>query len=385
MSMQISPPGTGLFGPIARPFPGVGRIVVLRGGGVGDLVLALPAVQALAAAYPAARITLLGSALHAALLRDRPSPIDDVAVLPPRDSRAENDLLDRIATQAVDLGVQLHGGGAWSNGFLRRTGARWTVGSRAEGATGLTRTVAFRYYQHEMLRALEVVGLAGATPVTLEPSLTVTARDEAAAERIVGASPGPIVVVHPSATDPRRRWPAGKFAEVIEHCLRADASVFVIGALEDRALLRDILRRVHPREAGRVRCLVGAEMSELCGLLTRATVFVGNDSGPRHLAKALGVPTVGIFWIGNLVNAGPLNRTRDRVLTAWTTCCQVCGSTLTDEGAHRCAHDNSIVASVATSEVCREIDEFLTAAGVVTPLRFESGLPAEAATGEGRR
>ncbi|WP_280306258.1 glycosyltransferase family 9 protein [Nocardia neocaledoniensis] len=386
MTTETTERAEGILGSLARPFPEVERIVVLRGGGLGDLLLALPAIQALAAAYPGARITLLGSALHAALLRTRGGPVSEVRVLPPPDSPAETALLDELARERVDLGVQLHGGGAWSNRFLRRTGARWTVGSRADGATALTRTTAFRYYQHEMIRALEVVGLAGAAPVTLEPRIAVTGADAEAAERIVGSVPGPVVTVHPSATDPRRRWPARKFAEVIEHCAHAGATVFVIGATADRALLREVLDRVAGHEVDRVHCLVDAEMPELVGLLSRTTVFVGNDSGPRHLAKALGVPTVGIFWIGNLVNAGPLNRSDDRVLTAWTTRCQVCGATLTDEGAPRCAHDNSIVAGVTVPEVCREVDEFLAVRTPRPPERqWHNGAPADLAVGDGPR
>ena len=55
--------------PLAERFPDVARIAVLRGGGLGDLVFALPAIAALRSAYPGATITLLGSAAHAALLR----------------------------------------------------------------------------------------------------------------------------------------------------------------------------------------------------------------------------------------------------------------------------------------------------------------------------
>ncbi|MBF6243378.1 hypothetical protein IU471_07250 [Nocardia elegans] len=62
--------------------PDVRRIVVLRGGTLGDLLYAMPALYALAAACPGAVITPLGSAPHAELLRDRPGPVDEVAVLP---------------------------------------------------------------------------------------------------------------------------------------------------------------------------------------------------------------------------------------------------------------------------------------------------------------
>lgn len=70
------------FGELWPPFSGVRRIAVLRGGGLGDLLLAMPAVESLAAAYPKAEITLLGSALHAELLHGRPSPFSSIEILP---------------------------------------------------------------------------------------------------------------------------------------------------------------------------------------------------------------------------------------------------------------------------------------------------------------
>ncbi|MFC4376086.1 glycosyltransferase family 9 protein [Nocardia halotolerans] len=374
MPTEMTVPGDGVSGPNTRPFPGVDRIVVLCGGGMGDLLLALPAVQALAAAYPAARITLLGSALQAALLCSRPGPVADVRVLAPPGGRAEAEQLADIGSEGVDLGVALHGGDGWSNHLLWRIGARWTVGFQPAGAVPAARSATFRYYQHEMIRALEVVAAAGAPAVTLEPHLVSTPADAMAAAKLTEGLSGPIVTIHPSAADSRRRWPAGKFAEVIGHCVRTGATVFLVGGGTDRDLLRDIVGRLPAREARRVRCLVGSDMTRLCGLLTRTTVFVGNDSGPRHLARALGVPTVGIFWIGDLVSAGPLNRSHDRVLTAWTTRCEVCGVTLTDDGVPRCDHDGSIVAAVAVADVCREVDAFL--GGAVVFLRSVAQRPS---------
>ncbi|HEY0639005.1 MAG TPA: glycosyltransferase family 9 protein, partial [Pseudonocardiaceae bacterium] len=60
----------------------VRRVVVLRGGGLGDLVMVLPAIEALRAHYPAAAITLLGTPGHARLLAGRPGPVSEVLPLP---------------------------------------------------------------------------------------------------------------------------------------------------------------------------------------------------------------------------------------------------------------------------------------------------------------
>ena len=78
---QSAAMGSGV-GPLLDPFPNVERIAVLRGGGLGDLMFAYPALSALSAAYPEASITLLGVPLHAELLRNRPGPVAEVEVLP---------------------------------------------------------------------------------------------------------------------------------------------------------------------------------------------------------------------------------------------------------------------------------------------------------------
>jgi hypothetical protein len=82
-----------------------------------------------------------------------------------------------------------------------------------------------------------------------------------------------------------------------------------------------------------VRSLAGnLDMGGLVALLARAAVVVGNDSGPRHLAQALGVPTVGVFWAGNVINAGALGRSLHRIHASWVTACPSCGIDVTQVG-----------------------------------------------------
>lgn len=70
------------IGPVLEEFTGVSRIAVLRGGGLGDLMYAVPAVTALKAAYPKSTVTLLGTPIHAELLAQVESPVDETAILP---------------------------------------------------------------------------------------------------------------------------------------------------------------------------------------------------------------------------------------------------------------------------------------------------------------
>lgn len=349
-------------GPVLEKFDGVTRIVVLRGGGLGDLIFAIPAMAALKAAYPSATVTLLGTPVHQALLGALKSPVDEVVVLPfaegVRPGEEDAGELDRffadMRSRHFDLAVQLHGGGRYSNPFLLRLGARHTVGTRTADAASLARTIPYIYYQHEPLRALEVAGFAGAFPLDLEARLA-PAHGGAVTDASDGGAGQPFVVIHPGATDPRRRWPAEKFAELAGACASDGSSVVIIGDSSEQDLAEDIAARAG---SAAVRSVAGAlDMAGLVSLLAKADVVVANDSGPRHLAQALGVPTVGIFWAGNVINAGALGRSLHRIHTSWVTACPTCGIDVTQVGwtAPRCVHDDSVVAGIGVSEVYEDV------------------------------
>lgn len=362
------------------PFDDIRRIAVLRGGGLGDLMFAEPAIRALAHAYPEAEITLLCFPAQAAVLAGRPSPVDHIEVLPvypgirpgPGDPASAETWLQRMRDQRFDLAVQVHGGGGFSNPFLLELGARHTVGLATADAQPLERTVPYVYYQHEVLRALEVAALAGAQPVSLEAELEVTPDDRERARPLLPDGDGPMLVIHPGATDPRRRWPADRFAEVAAHAAASGMRVAVVADDSEREIADVIVSQarqaVEPDDAERLASLAGrADLGQLLGIFAHAAVVLGNDSGPRHLAQAAGAPTVGIYWVGNLINAGPLTRARQRALLSWATRCPECDIDVTQSGAKRCEHDVSFVTDVSVQDVVRAVAD-LTATSHPLPV-----------------
>ncbi len=353
------------IGPLGPRLSDVHRIALLRGGGLGDLVFVLPAAQALRDAYPDAELVLLGTPAHAELLRDRPGPIDTGYPLPVAagvfagpETITDAEFFRQVTQKPIDLAVQAHGGGRWSNPFLLRLGARHTIGTRSQDAVELDRWLPYRYYQHEALRWLEVVGLAGATG-DITPRLSVTDRDRDEADAALRGLPEPTIVLHPGATDPRRRWPAQRFADVAARLADAGHGVAVLGSADERDLVERVVG-----SAGRGANAVGLagrlSLSGLVGVLARAAVVVANDSGPRHLAEAVGTPTVGLFWCGNVINAGPFGRAVNRVLIGWTVHCPVCGAALTDGGGGPdCGHDESWVDGIAADVVFHDVCDLL--------------------------
>jgi len=346
-----------LLGATARaPEPGVRKIAVLRANLLGDLVVSLPALEALRAAYPQAEIVLLARDWHRRLLGARPGPVDRVVVVPeipglredPRPTAPPREIDAFYAAmigERFDLALQMHGGGKYSNPVVRRLGARVTAGLRAPDAPPLQRWVPYDRNQVEVLRYLEVVSLVGAPVTTLEPRLAVVDADAAEAERALPDDGRPLIALHPGARHTERRWPAERFAAVGDALVAAGARVAVTGVREEDGIVRRVIGGMtQPAEnlCGRL------SLWGLAGLYHRCAVVVSNDTGPLHLARAVGAATVGIYWAYNFVAYGPLLRTHHRVAVSWRDRRRRCRPQCSNPFCERC---EPFVADIGVDDV----------------------------------
>ncbi|MFA5039253.1 MAG: glycosyltransferase family 9 protein [Candidatus Omnitrophota bacterium] len=338
-----------------KKISGVKKIAVLRSNAIGDYVVCLPALHALRAAYPQAEITLLGQHWHAEFLKNRPGPIDRVEVVPcmkgiyakggadPDSPEAVENFFGRMVKEEFDLAVQLYGGGRYSNPFVKRLGAGCAIGMKSPDAETLDRWVPYVFYHYEVLRYLEVVALAGAKPVELEPKIPVLKED--IFEALPFLPQAPFAILHPGASDPRRRWPAEKFAAVGDALKKQGVQVMITGSREERPIARTVRGLMKTEALNRAGDF---SLKGLIAALRKASLVVSNDTGPLHLARATGTPTVGIYWIGNALNASPLSVTRNRTHISWRLNCPVCGNNCIQSD---CPHKDSFVADVRREDV----------------------------------
>lgn len=345
-----------MFAHYGSRLPDIRKIAVLRANAVGDFIFALPALEALASTYPEAKITLLGKPWHQQFLAGRPGPVHRVMVLPgiagvgemenyPTDERSKRDFLAQLRDERFDLAIQMHGGGKYSNPFIQSLGARWTAGLQAEDALPLDRTLPYIYFHNEVLRLLEVVSLVGARADVIEPRLVVTEQDETELAQQVGSLEGPVAVIQPGASDPRRRWPAENFARIADALFDAGATVAVNGTTAEQGVVHDVIAAMQRPAIDLTGKLA---LGGLAALLRRAQIVISNDTGPLHLAAAVGTTTVGIYWIGNLFNSGPLARARHRHASSVRMECPECGQNCWNV---QCGHTASFVADIAVETV----------------------------------
>jgi ADP-heptose:LPS heptosyltransferase len=159
----------------------------------------------------------------------------------------------------------------------------------------------------------------------------------------------------------RRRWPPERFAAVGDALAADGLRVAVVGVGAER----DDVRGVATALRGDALELVDAlSLGGLAGLMQRAAVVVGNDSGPLHLAHAVGAPTVGVYWVGNLVNGAEAFRARHRPYAAFRTACPVCGEDCVTGG---CEHRVSFVAEVDPVAVLEGARDLLATTSSAAP------------------
>jgi ADP-heptose:LPS heptosyltransferase len=119
----------------------------------------------------------------------------------------------------------------------------------------------------------------------------------------------PVVAVHPGVGNVMRQWPAEHFAALIDLLVEKNAvNAVLIGGPEEAELAGEVLGQVANRSA--VVSLVGrTPLRDLPALLRACALYVGNNSGPKHIAAALGVPTIGIHsGVVDAIEWGPIGK-----------------------------------------------------------------------------
>jgi heptosyltransferase-2 len=324
MSASTSPTGRGLN---RRGQERIERIWVRGTNWIGDAVMTTPALRRLRASFPSAQITLLATPRTAGLF-EASAWLDEVIVYRRREDgwRAFVEAVSALRRRGCDLALLFQN--AFEAALLARLGgARWRIGFAAQGRRSLLTHALERGSQHrnrqqtfdylDLVAAAEqaVFGQSLEPPASLEhpplPALNASAAQLQSAEALLqrhGLQPGArlLVALNAGATNSRAKcWPEDRFAALADR-LRDElgAQVILIGAPAERANAERVI--AHMRHTGALNLAGDTSIPELIGLLACCDLLVSNDTGPAHIAAALGRPTLTIFGPTNEFETAPL-------------------------------------------------------------------------------
>lgn len=301
------------------------RILAIRFSSMGDIVLTSPVIRQLDRLFPDAEIDFLTRSEYAPLARALPG-VAEVECLAPETGLWR--LVSRLRERRYDLAIDLHGN--LRSRLVAMTGiagrvlrydkrrfARMAIVRRRRRSRPVLHTID-RYL--EVLAGLEAaaapdaanaLGLSGATGLTGAPNqegahdtadkrLPQLKVDSAATaeveERLAGAGIGPdvrILGVAPGASHGPKRWPPERFARVADHMAESrDMKILLLGSEADRPVTGEV---AHAMERPAVDWTGATDLALLPAAVRRCALLVSNDSGPMHVATAVGTPVIGVF------------------------------------------------------------------------------------------
>lgn len=287
------------------------RVAVLRPGRIGDYLCATPALRALRRALPRAELHYVGLPLVADLVAgnrwvDRFIPFPGFPFIAEQFFAPQRAVAWLAAAQRrrYDLVLQLYGSGVYANPVALLMGGRCTAGfvRTGEGPGLLDAAIPLPDGGPEVDRVLALVRHIGAEPAGRRYELELTRAQRDAAGRAVAGLPDPVIGLHPGARDAQRRLSADLLARVAG---KLGTAAVVLGGAEEREAAEETATAV--RSAGMAcRNLAGAvPLGVAAAVVDRLDALATTDSGPAHLAYALGTPSVTVFRASDPVRWGP--------------------------------------------------------------------------------
>lgn len=270
------------------------RFLIVRLGALGDIVHAVPAAAALRVAHPDAAIDWVVDARHREFL-DLVTVIDRTIVLEKPSASGWIDVTRRLRATRYDAALDLQGllksavlarasGAARVLGFsifhLREKTARpfYSDSVKAEGGHVIRKN----------LRLLEALGIHDE-----QIRFPLAMIDSRAAEEVAAQAAGaPIALINPGAAWPNKRWDARRFGEVAAFLrdVRGFAPFVLWGPGEER-----LAQSIVEASSGAARVAPETRLADLVALCRTAALMISGDTGPLHIASAVGTPIVSIF------------------------------------------------------------------------------------------
>jgi len=333
------------------------RILLVRLRQIGDVVFTTPAVHALRRRFPDAHLSYVVEPAAAPIVANNPH-LNEVIVAPRapglRGVLGDLALARRLRAQRFDLAIDFHGGPrasllTWLSGAPERLG--YDVAGRGWMYTrriARPRELRPRHSVENQWDLLAPLGVSppdrSAFPMEMSPDPAAAA---AVASRLALHAVEPddrVIVMHVSAGNPFRRWPAAHFVDLAVSLAETDPRrriVVTSGPSEHEAggrVITGAQARLGAARASQVLSCGEFSLTELRALLDRACLYIGGDSGPLHVAATTTVPVVGLYGPTLPVRSAPWRAERwiTESVDAGSLPCRPCDQRVCEPGDFRC-------------------------------------------------
>ena len=344
------------------------RILIIKPSSFGDVIHALPVLNGLRRRYPQSHIAWLVATGCAGLLEGHRA-LDEIIPFDRRRfgmlgrsfrvSVEFTEFVHRLRGRGFDLVIDLQG--LFRSGFLA-----WATGARCRVGFGSARELAWMFYTHRVAvpdpdahavdryyLVSKLLGFAD-VPVTFDLPIHAEAR-RSAREHLEqeGLGPAePYAVIAPGTRWPTKRWPEAHFAEVVRALASHHGLRPVLIGMASEA---EIARNVAQHGGSAVINLAGrTALPELIALIDGATIAVMHDSGPMHLATALGKPMVALYGPTSPARTGPYRRP-ETVARLDLDCAPCYLKKLAD-----CPHQHRCLRELTPATILERVEKLLT-------------------------
>jgi len=358
-------------------------IVAVRLDNLGDVLLTTPAIHAIKASLPGARVTLLASPVGAQAGRLNPDLADVIAyeapfVDPwrqlPHDSAREQRMIALLKEREFDGAIiftSFHQSAlpAAYLCYLADIPLRLAASIDGPGSLLTTRHKHPERMLHEVERGLDLVGAIGLTTTEHDLVLSIPDATQESLESKVKSSKlggtlnfellthnSKLIVVHPGCSMPARTYPWEMYGEAVDLLIeRLGARVMLTGSAAERELVGRVCGRVpEPHRDAAVALAGELEFAEFCALIEAADLIITNNTGPMHIAAAVKTPVVALFALTNPPEQWGPWRVPHRLLSH-DVACRLCYNRICPYG-HECLRQVSPQIVVdAASELLSEL------------------------------
>ena len=290
------------------------RILVVKLDHLGDVILATPVFSNLRQAYPNAELHVLTGTWSRVVLERHPDVNKVLDYNSPAFCRTGQptslkqtfQLYQQLRREKYDLMVELRGD--WRTVWLAF--GRLTPHRLSRAALQISNRLGLSQFSgtHETTRNLDVLRYAGIPTSVQTATFSVTAADETWASNLLAThkidKQSPLVAIHPGSPIPQKRWHPERYAELADWLVaQKRAQVLFVGVEDEIPIVTEVQRLMLAKSMS----IVGkTTLTQLASILRTCNVFIGNDSGPMHLAAAVGTQTIGLYGPGDPTRFGPM-------------------------------------------------------------------------------